>query len=216
MGARRPTRFRPPAFFAFGRARHDGVLVDVRQPERSAWRCVRPAAWPWRADRGGRARGDARSARRAARGRRRAARRARFRRQGRPSRRSARTCCARSRRGSRSSRSSTTRWSRCSARTRPSSNLGVTPPAVIMMVGLQGSGKTTTTAKIAKRLTRQARAQEGADGVARRQSPERAGAAGGARRRRPRSRRCRSCRASSRSISPAARCRRRSCRAMTS
>jgi len=32
-------------------------------------------------------------------------------------------------------------------------NLGVTPPAVIMMVGLQGSGKTTTTAKIAKRLT---------------------------------------------------------------
>jgi len=31
-------------------------------------------------------------------------------------------------------------------------NLGVTPPAVVMMVGLQGSGKTTTTAKIAKRL----------------------------------------------------------------
>ena len=31
--------------------------------------------------------------------------------------------------------------------------LGVTPPAIIMMVGLQGSGKTTTTAKIAKRLT---------------------------------------------------------------
>jgi signal recognition particle subunit SRP54 len=30
--------------------------------------------------------------------------------------------------------------------------LGVTPPAIIMMVGLQGSGKTTTTAKIAKRL----------------------------------------------------------------
>src|SRR5258706_14385698 len=30
--------------------------------------------------------------------------------------------------------------------------LGVTPPAVIMMAGLQGSGKTTTTAKIAKRL----------------------------------------------------------------
>jgi signal recognition particle subunit SRP54 len=29
----------------------------------------------------------------------------------------------------------------------------VTPPAVIMMVGLQGSGKTTTTAKLAKRLT---------------------------------------------------------------
>ena len=32
-------------------------------------------------------------------------------------------------------------------------DLGVTPPAVIMMVGLQGSGKTTTTAKIARRLT---------------------------------------------------------------
>jgi signal recognition particle subunit SRP54 len=32
-------------------------------------------------------------------------------------------------------------------------NLDVTPPAIIMMVGLQGSGKTTTTAKIAKRLS---------------------------------------------------------------
>ena len=31
-------------------------------------------------------------------------------------------------------------------------NIGVTPPAIIMMVGLQGSGKTTTTAKIAKML----------------------------------------------------------------
>jgi signal recognition particle subunit SRP54 len=30
--------------------------------------------------------------------------------------------------------------------------LAVTPPAVIMMVGLQGSGKTTTTAKLGKRL----------------------------------------------------------------
>ena len=30
--------------------------------------------------------------------------------------------------------------------------IDVTPPAVIMMVGLQGSGKTTSTAKIAKRL----------------------------------------------------------------
>jgi signal recognition particle subunit SRP54 len=34
--------------------------------------------------------------------------------------------------------------------------LAVNPPAVIMMVGLQGSGKTTTTAKIAKRLTERA------------------------------------------------------------
>jgi signal recognition particle subunit SRP54 len=31
-------------------------------------------------------------------------------------------------------------------------NVDVTPPAIIMMVGLQGSGKTTTTAKIAKKL----------------------------------------------------------------
>ncbi len=31
--------------------------------------------------------------------------------------------------------------------------IDVTPPAVIMVVGLQGSGKTTTTAKLAKRLT---------------------------------------------------------------
>ena len=36
-------------------------------------------------------------------------------------------------------------------------NIDVTPPAVIMMVGLQGSGKTTTTAKIAKRLSEQGR-----------------------------------------------------------
>jgi signal recognition particle subunit SRP54 len=32
-------------------------------------------------------------------------------------------------------------------------DLGATPPVAIMLVGLQGSGKTTTTAKIAKRLT---------------------------------------------------------------
>lgn len=32
-------------------------------------------------------------------------------------------------------------------------NLNVTPPVVIMMLGLQGSGKTTTSAKLAKRLT---------------------------------------------------------------
>ena len=36
-------------------------------------------------------------------------------------------------------------------------NVEVTPPAVVMMVGLQGSGKTTTTAKIAKRLTEKGR-----------------------------------------------------------
>ncbi|HEY0325398.1 MAG TPA: signal recognition particle protein [Allosphingosinicella sp.] len=32
-------------------------------------------------------------------------------------------------------------------------DLAVTPPAVVMMVGLQGSGKTTSTAKLAKRLS---------------------------------------------------------------
>ena len=36
-------------------------------------------------------------------------------------------------------------------------NLDVSPPAVIMMVGLQGSGKTTTTAKLAKRLAERER-----------------------------------------------------------
>src|SRR5215212_6111195 len=36
-------------------------------------------------------------------------------------------------------------------------NLAVSPPSVIMMVGLQGSGKTTTTAKLAKRLTERER-----------------------------------------------------------
>jgi signal recognition particle subunit SRP54 len=35
-------------------------------------------------------------------------------------------------------------------------HLDVTPPAVVMMVGLQGSGKTTTSAKIAKRLKEKA------------------------------------------------------------
>src|SRR6476469_243731 len=36
-------------------------------------------------------------------------------------------------------------------------DLNVTPPAVIMMVGLQGSGKTNTTAKLAKRLSERER-----------------------------------------------------------
>jgi signal recognition particle subunit SRP54 len=36
-------------------------------------------------------------------------------------------------------------------------NIDVNPPAVVMMVGLQGSGKTTTTAKLAKRLTERER-----------------------------------------------------------
>ena len=36
-------------------------------------------------------------------------------------------------------------------------NLDVNPPAVVMMVGLQGSGKTTTTAKLARRLKQRER-----------------------------------------------------------
>ena len=43
-------------------------------------------------------------------------------------------------------------WSRPWARTRSALNLRASPPVAILMVGLQGSGKTTTTAKIAKRL----------------------------------------------------------------
>ena len=44
--------------------------------------------------------------------------------------------------------SSCTRW----ARDAEPIDLIATPPVVIMLVGLQGSGKTTTTAKIARRL----------------------------------------------------------------
>ncbi len=36
-------------------------------------------------------------------------------------------------------------------------DVDVTPPAIVMMVGLQGSGKTTTTAKLAKRLSEKGR-----------------------------------------------------------
>jgi signal recognition particle subunit SRP54 len=36
-------------------------------------------------------------------------------------------------------------------------DIAVTPPAIIMLVGLQGSGKTTTTAKLAKRLSERER-----------------------------------------------------------
>ena len=59
-------------------------------------------------------------------------------------------------------------------------DLNAPAPVAIMMVGLQGSGKTTTTAKVAKRLTEQCQAQ-GADGVARHPPAGRHGAARGAR-----------------------------------
>ena len=58
-------------------------------------------------------------------------------------------------------------------------DLAATPPVVIMMVGLQGSGKTTTDGQARQAAQGEAR-QEGDDGLARRQSPGRAGAAGGA------------------------------------
>jgi signal recognition particle subunit SRP54 len=55
-------------------------------------------------------------------------------------------------------------------------DLNAPAPVVIMMAGLQGSGKTTTTGKIAKRLTESA-GQEGPDGLARYAPAGRAGAA---------------------------------------
>ena len=67
--------------------------------------------------------------------------------------RSASTSSSRSRPARWWSRSSMTNWSRRSAPTRRPIDLNAPAPVAIMMVGLQGSGKTTTTAKIAKRLT---------------------------------------------------------------
>ena len=49
-------------------------------------------------------------------------------------------------------------------------NLAAQPPAVILMAGLQGAGKTTTTAKLAKHLIEK-RKKKGADGFWRRVSP---------------------------------------------
>ena len=72
-----------------------------------------------------------------------------------------------------------------------------------MMVGLQGSGKTTTTAKIAKRLTEKDRKKVmmASLDVARPAAQEQLAVLGA----RPRSRPCRSSPASSRSTSPGAR-----------
>ena len=65
-------------------------------------------------------------------------------------------------------------------------DLNAVPPVAIMMVGLQGSGKTTTTAKLARRHD-PARQAQGADGFARHLSPGGDGAIGrvGARSRYP-------------------------------
>ena len=94
-------------------------------------------------------------------------------------------------------------------------DLNAPAPVVIMMVGLQGSGKTTTSAKIAKRLSeRQNKKVLMASLDTRR--PGRAGAAPPARRAGQGRRRCRSSTASRRSTSPAAPCRRPSSAATTS
>ena len=102
---------------------------------------------------GRRQRGDARGAPRADRGRRRARRGALVHRQGARQGRRRRTSSARSRRARWSSRSSTTSSSRCSAPDAEPIDLNAPAPVPLMLVGLQGSGKTTTAAKIAKRLT---------------------------------------------------------------
>ena len=60
-------------------------------------------------------------------------------------------------------------------------DLAATPPVVMMLVGLQGSGKTTTTAKLGKRL-QDPRQAESADGLARYAQARGAGAAPRARR----------------------------------
>ena len=62
-------------------------------------------------------------------------------------------------------------------------DLNAPAPVAVMMVGLQGSGKTTTTAKIARRLTEQGKRKR-ADGLARYAPSGRDGAARGARPRR--------------------------------
>ena len=94
-------------------------------------------------------------------------------------------------------------------------NLDVNPPAVIMMVGLQGSGKTTTTAKLAKRLTEKERKKVlmASLDVARPAAQEQLAVLG---RQAECRHACRSSPASSRSISPSARSSRPSCRPMTS
>src|SRR5213080_2454364 len=91
--------------------------------------------------------------------------------------------------------------------------LAVSPPAVIMMVGLQGSGKTTTTAKLAKRLAERERKRVlmASLDVARPAAQEQLAVLG----RGQTSTRCRSSPVSSPSISRSALCSRRSFRPTT-
>ncbi len=67
-------------------------------------------------------------------------------------RRSARKSSARCRPARLSSASSTASWPQRWAKASANINLAAQPPAVILMAGLQGAGKTTTTAKLAKHL----------------------------------------------------------------
>ena len=120
---------------------------------RPALRRLRPADPPGRAHRRGHRHRAARGPHRAARGRRLAARRPRASSSRSPTRPRARRSPSRSPPASRSSRSSTTRSSTCSRGEGEPGHLRIdSPPAPILMVGLQGSGKTTTTAKLARRL----------------------------------------------------------------
>ena len=73
------------------------------------------------------------------------------------SRRWARTCCAACRRRSRSSRSSATRCWRSSATPKAGCSRRRSGRASILLLGLQGAGKTTTAGKLAKWLTKQGR-----------------------------------------------------------
>jgi signal recognition particle subunit SRP54 len=71
--------------------------------------------------------------------------------------RSAPSCPRRSIPASRSSRSSTPRWSTSSVARRSRSTYASKPPTVVLMAGLQGSGKTTNSAKLARWFKSQGR-----------------------------------------------------------
>ncbi len=104
-----------------------------------------------------RQRGAARSSRRAARGRRFAWPRPRRSSLESKSRPSARTCSSRSRRRRRSSRSSHDELVALLGGAQARLQFSDAPPSVIMLVGLQGSGKTTQAGKLALRLKEQGR-----------------------------------------------------------
>ena len=79
-----------------------------------------------------------------------------------PRSRSARKCCAPSTPASRSSASSTTSWSRLMGPVDHRFHFAKDRPTVLMLCGLQGSGKTTTAGKLALTAARQARPQAAA------------------------------------------------------